>query len=114
MRLFLAAAFTLILSNLVAAQTCSSDKITCAEWCKKYAPTSQNCFSGGANSCDKKPNGNNSCVNDKCPSGRITCEGWCEKWNSKNLESCKFTSVAGCMKKYGTLLHCVGDGPPSR
>jgi hypothetical protein len=46
---------------VVAAAKCPPPKITCREWCRRN-PQRHDCMTGHPNSCDKKPQGADTCV----------------------------------------------------
>jgi hypothetical protein len=48
------------------AQTCAKGKISCEQWCNKYsvAKNGPRALPGCFNSCNKKKNGNATCVKD--------------------------------------------------
>ncbi len=52
-----------ISGSQASAAGCAKGKITCQEWCGKYGGNT--CMTGHPNSCDKKPQGNATCVNDR-------------------------------------------------
>jgi hypothetical protein len=61
--LVLALSFSSLASTAAFAK-CPAGKITCVQWCAKYGTTRATCMSGHPNSCDKKPQGNATCVDD--------------------------------------------------
>jgi hypothetical protein len=55
--------FSFIASTTAFAK-CPAGKITCVQWCAKYRSTGGTCMTGHPNSCDKKPQGGATCVDD--------------------------------------------------
>ena len=97
------------LSVSAHAASCPSGKVTCFDWCRRYASSSRNCVSGGKYSCDTKVGGKDACVAD-APNRQITCEAWCKKYR-RGSESCLRTHAQSCMKKYGSLKFMMTDRP---
>lgn len=68
----LVTAIMLATASLASAQSANpicakQKKITCAEWCEKYRPGEPRCFAVGPNSCEFKPQKNDTCVGDRPP-----------------------------------------------
>src|SRR5437868_15248643 len=64
----------ILLTASGASATCPAGKISCASWCAKYRPGTQDCMSGHTNSCEAKPGGAAACVGDICNAQNDSCK----------------------------------------
>jgi hypothetical protein len=63
----------------LAAGSCAGGKITCSDWCGKYAGGSSQCLETDPKSCLNKFGSLSFCVNDKPRANTVSCTDWCNK-----------------------------------
>jgi hypothetical protein len=126
---FACCAFLFVATGAHANACCQAQNAKCESFCRSPAGQAQGqacwnacgsrvaaCLESGVYVWRNSPNV--TCSEKKgpgggCAAGQITCARWCEKYRG-NSEACLRTHPQGCMLKYGSLNHCVGDLPPSR